>query len=134
MKAIVKRDRRCEVDREFDKLWNKLCRDAKLTAFQSQMVAQYLREIMGRRIHEIESARDMGWIAALIEGEKFGTDVKRGAVRLTRTQQLCANIINEAYGHECLDANGFWQSYDGCGLGYLQARLRRHGVEYDTAL
>jgi hypothetical protein len=86
------------------------------------------------RIHEIESAKDMGWLLALIESEGFGTDVKRGAKRLLRVQQKCVDICNEAYGHECIDANGFWQKYDGCGLEYLQNRLARYEVEYDLAL
>ena len=134
MNAIVKKDRRSEIDRKFDMMFNGMVAKAKLTPKQSQIVSRYLREIMGMRLHEIESARDMGWISALIESEKFGTDTKRGATRLVRVQQKCADIINEAYGHECIDANGYWQSYDGCGLEHLQQRLALHGVEYDTAI
>jgi hypothetical protein len=134
MKAIVTTDKRNDIDRKFDMMYNGMVAKAKLTPKQSQIVARYLREIMGMRLHEIESARDMGWMAALIEGEKFGTDVKRGAKRLVRVQQKCVDIINEAFGHECVDANGYWQSYDGCGLEHLQQRLARHGVEYDTAI
>lgn len=93
-----------------------------------------LRSIIERRIHEIESAVDMGWLLALIESEHFGTDVKRGAKRLPRVQQKAADYRNEAYGHKCLDANGVWQKYDGCGLQHLQQRLLRHGVEYDLKL
>ena len=134
MNVLIKRDRRSDIDRKFDDMWNRLCREANLSARQSILVARYLREIMGMRIHEIESAIDMGWLIALIESEKFGTDVKRGAKRLVRVQQKCADVRNEAYGHECIDANGFWQKYDGCGLEHLKMRLARHGVEYDTAL
>ena len=79
MKAILKKDNRNEIDREYDTLWNKLCREANLSARQSILVARYLRLIIERRIHEIESAVDMGWLLALIEREHFGTDVKRGA-------------------------------------------------------
>ena len=134
MKAIINTDKRNDIDRKFDMMYNGMVAKAKLTPKQSQSVSRYLREIMGMRLHEIESARDMGWLSALIESEKFGTDTKRGATRLVRVQQKCVDIINEAYGHECIDANGYWQSYDGCGLEHLQQRLLRHGVEYDTTL
>lgn len=134
MKAILPKDRRSKIDSKFDDMWNKLCRDANLSMKQSVIVAQYLREIMGMRLHEIESAKDMGWLIALIETEKFGTDVRRGAKRLLRVQQRCADVCNEAFGHECIDANGFWQKYDGCGLEHLQNRLAQYGVEYDMKL
>ncbi len=134
MRAIIDRDKRSEIDRKFDDMWNRLCREAKLSTKQSMLVARYLREIMGMRINEIESAVDMGWIIALIESEKFGTDVKHGAKRLLRVQQKSADVRNEAYGRECIDANGFWQKYDGCGIEHLQSRLLRYGVEYDTKL
>lgn len=134
MKAIINKDRRSDIDRKFDDMWNKLCREANLSAKQSRIVSKYLREVMGMRLHEIESARDMGWLIALIESERFGTDAKHGATKLVRTHQKCVDVINEAYGHECVDANGYWQSYDGCGLEHLQQRLARHGVEYDMAL
>ena len=134
MNAIVKKDRRSEIDRKFDMMFNGMVAKAKLTPKQSQIVSRYLREIMGMRLHEIEAARDMGWLLSLIEGEHYGTNAKRGAIKLVRAQQRCADIINEAYGHECIDANGYWQSYDGCGLEHLQQRLARHGVEYDTAI
>lgn len=134
MNAIVKKDKRNEIDRKFDMMYNGMVAKAKLTPKQSQIVARYLREIMDMRLHEIESAKDMGWILALVESEKFGTDVKHGAKRLLRVQQKCVDIINEAYGHSCIDANGYWQSYDGCGLEHLQQRLSRYGVEYDTTI
>lgn len=134
MKAILPKDQRSKIDSKFDDMWNKLCREANLSARQSMLVARYLREIIGMRIHEIESAKDMGWLLALIESEKFGTDVNRGAKRLLRVQQKCVDVCNEAFGHECIDANGFWQKYDGCGLEHLQKRLAKYGVEYDMAL
>ena len=134
MNAIVKKDRRSEIDRKFDMMFNGMVAKAKLTPKQSQIVSRYLREIMGMRLHEIEAARDMGWLLSLIEVEHYGTDVKRGATKLLRVQQGMADIVNEAYGHDCIDANGYWQSYDGCGLEHLQQRLARHGVEYDTAI
>lgn len=134
MKALLPKDRRSKIDSKFDDMWNRLCREANLSARQSMLVARYLREIMGMRIHEIESAVDMGWLLALVESEKFGTDVKRGATRLLRVQQKCADIRNEAFGHECVDANGFWQKYDGCGLEHLQSKLARYNIDYDMAL
>lgn len=134
MKSLVKRDRRCEIDKEFDMAWNRMCREAKLSPKQSAVVAHYLRWVIRRRIVEIESAVDMGWLIALIESEKFGTDVKKGAKRLMRVQQYCADIRNEAFGHDCIDGNGDFNEYDNCGLEHLQIRLNRHGVEYDTNL
>lgn len=131
MKAIVQKDNRCEVDKVFDNLWNKLCREARLSPMQSNLVAKYLRTIIEMRIHEVESAVDMGWLIALIESEHFGTDVSRGAKRLLRAQQYSADVRNEAYGHSVIDGNGVWQDYDNCGCEHLQIRLKRHGVDYD---
>ncbi len=133
MNAIVQKDKRSDLDKKYDKMWNDLCRNAKLTARQSTLVSYYLRELLTLRIHEIESACDMGWLSALIESEGFGTDQKRGATRLMRVQQLAADIRNEAYGKECVNANGRIE-YDGCGIEHLQTRLRSHGVEYDMQL
>lgn len=134
MKAKVQLDKRNEIDRKFDDMWNKLVRTAKLTPMQSNLVAKYLREIMGMRMHEIESAKDMGWILALIESEGFGTDVSKGAKRLLRVQAKCVEICNEAFGHGCADGNGYWGGYDGCGIEHLQTKLARYGVEYETNL
>jgi hypothetical protein len=132
MKTLVERDRRCEFDKEFDKAWNKMCREAKLNPKQSAIVAHYLRWVIRKRHVEIESAVDMGWLIALIESEHFGTNVNRGAKRLMRVQQYAVDVRNEAYGHTCIDGNGDWNEYDNCGLEHLQIRLKRHGVEYDT--
>lgn len=132
MNAIVDRDRRCKVDKAFDGAWNRMCREARLTPKQSAVVAQYLRWLVEKRIMETESAVDMGWLIALIESEKFGTDVNKGAKRLLRVQQYACNVRNEAYGHSCVDGNGDFVDYDNCGLEHLQIRLKNHGVEYDT--
>lgn len=134
MNARVRIDNRSEADRKFDELWTKMTKNARLSPMQSRIVADYLRQIMNLRIHEIESACDMGWLIALIESEKFGTDVKKGAVKLLRTQQYACDVRNEAYGHDIIDGNGWYNDYDGCGLQHLQMRLERHGVEYDTNL
>lgn len=132
MKALVERDRRCAEDKAFDGAWNKMCKEARLNPKQSAIVAQYLRWVIIKRMIEIESAVDMGWLIALIESEHFGTDVKRGAKKLVRVQQYACDVRNEAFGHDCIDGNGDWNEYDNCGLEHLQIRLHRHGVEYDT--
>lgn len=134
MKAIYKRDRRDDDDKKYDDLWNKLCRNARLNHMQSTLVSKYLRDIIGMRIHEIESAIDMAWLISLIESEKFGTDVKRGAKRLIRAQRYARDVANDEYGKGCVNANGVWDDYDGCGLEHLKLRLEKHGVEYDFNL
>lgn len=134
MKSRVNLDRRGEADRKFDDMWNKLCRDARLTPIQSSLVAKYVRELLGIRMHEVESAVDMGWLISLIEGEGFGTDVSKGATRLLRVQQKACEARNEAFGKGCFNANGSWDNYDGCGLEHLKVRLARYNVQYDTGI
>ncbi len=134
MKAKVELDNRCEKDKKWDILWSDMVTKAKLSFIQRQVVAKYLRELLAVRIHEVESAVDMGWIIALIESENFGTDVSRGATKLLRVQDYAANVRNEAYGHDCIDGNGHWTDYDGCGLEHLKVRLKRYNVEYETNL
>ena len=134
MKAIINKDKRNEEDKKYDILYNKMVRQAKLNPVQEKIVATYLRHLFGMRMHEIEAAVDMGWLIALIESEKFGTDVARGAKRLIRAQKYAVEARNEAYGNGCFNANGIWDKYDGCGLEHLKVRLSRHGVEYDTKL
>lgn len=134
MNVKVVRDERSETDRKYDELWSKLCKSARLTPMQSNLVAKYLREIIGMRIHEIESAVDMGWLISLIESEHFGTNVNKGAKRLIRAQQYACDTRNKAYGHDCINANGHYEKYDGCGLAYLKNRLMSYSVEYDTNL
>lgn len=134
MKARINMDLRSAIDKQWDMLWNTLVRQARLSPMQSNLVARYVRGLMALRVNEIESACDMAWLLALIESEGFGTDAKRGAKRLLRVQQKCADIRNEEYGHTCVDANGQWQDYDGCGCEHLQKRLKEYGVEYDMRL
>ena len=133
MKARVTLDKRSDFDKKWDKLWNDLVRNAKLTPIQSALVGRYLRELLGMRMGEIEAACDMAWLTALIESENFGTDVSRGAKRLLRVQQHAADVRNEAYGKKCIDANGNID-YDGCGIDHLKVRLARYGVEYNTRI
>lgn len=65
MNAIVQKDKRCDIDKRYDKMWNDLCRNAKLTARQSTLVSFYLRELLTLRIHEVESARDTNCLTCL---------------------------------------------------------------------
>lgn len=132
MKAKVTGDKRPQFDKMWDDLWNAMVKAANLNPRQAYLVRAYVRELMGLRIHEIEAAVEMGFLIALIEGEKFGTDVKRGASRLIRVQKNAVEARNEAYGHDCIDANGTLVDYDGCGIEHMKVRLRRHGVEYET--
>jgi hypothetical protein len=131
MKAIIKKDNRSSADRKFDDMWNKMVRDAKINPTQERIIGSYLRELLVIRVHETQSADDMSWLLSLIEGEHYGTSIKHGAIRLLRAQAKSAEIRNDAYSHSCIDANGVFQKYDGCGLEYLQNRLKSHEVEYD---
>lgn len=133
MKAKVNLDKRTDFDKKWDKMWNEMVRNANLNPRQGAIVGHYLRSLLTMRMHEIESACDMAWLIALIESEKFGTDVSKGAKKLIRVQQYAVNVRNEAYGNNCIDANGDID-YDGCGLGHLQVRLQRHRVEYETGV
>ena len=134
MKAIVNKDRRSEADKKFDSMWNKMVREAKLNRIQENTVAAYLRELLGIRMREVTSAVDMSWIISLVEKEKFGTNVSRGATRLLRAQAYAADLRNEAYGKGCVNANGVWDKYDGCGLERLQSKLAGYDIEYDANL
>ena len=131
MKAKVNLDKRCHSEKVYNAMYNAMVKDAHLSPKQEVVVAKFIRAIIAMRIHEVESAVEMGFHIALIEGEKFGTDVKRGAKRLLRVQENAVAARNEAYGKECIDANGNL-TYDGCGLEHLQTRLARYGVEYQT--
>lgn len=133
MKAKVTLDKRNEVDRLWDAKYNKMVRTANLSPRQSAVVSKYLREIIGLRLHEIEAAVEMSYLLALIECEKFGTNVKRGAKRLIRVQQKAVDVRNRAYGHKCIDANGCID-YDGTGIERMKLMLEGYGIEYDTNL
>lgn len=131
MNVRVKADNRSEIDKRFDSVYNKMVRDAHLSPKQENIVSTFLHKIMQMRTNEIEGAIEMSYLIALIESEHYGTDKKR-AIKLPRVQAYAAEVINEAYGHACIDSAGFWCSYDGCGLERLVQRLARSGVEYDT--
>lgn len=134
MKVRFNRDNRTSFDRQYDDLWNKLCREAQLTPRQMNLTAQYLRAIIAQRIVEVEGAVDMSWLIALIERENYGTDVKRGAKKLMRDQQYACDVRNKAFSNDYVDGNGTWHDYDNCGSEHLKVRLSRYGIEYDTKL
>ncbi|MBQ3015280.1 MAG: hypothetical protein IJD79_00710 [Clostridia bacterium] len=131
MNVIIQKDKRSPLDRQYDDLWNKLVRDANLSSMQRTLVARYLRAIISKRFEEIVEAMDMTYILALIESEHFGVDESRGATRLKRVRDKSLEIREEAYSHSCIDANGHYQKYDGCGREYLANRLKQYGVIYD---
>lgn len=134
MKVLAKADNRSEIDKKFDTIYNKMVRDAHLTPKQRNIVDTYLHKIMQMRIAEVEAAVEMAYLISLIENEHYGTNPKRRATRLYRVQAGATEAINEAYGHSCYDADGFWNSYDGCGFERLRLRLERNGVEYESKL
>ena len=133
MKVKVKADNRSEIDKRFDSIYNKMVRDAHLSPKQENIVATYLHKIMQMRINEVEAATEMSYLIALIESEHYGTDKKR-AKKLPRVQAYAVDVINEAFGHSCIDSAGFWNSYDGCGVERLKVRLERNGIQYDLKI
>lgn len=133
MKAKVIRDRRSDIDREYDDLFNKMVRDAGLSARQRIIVQTYLRNIIRMRIHEIEAAVEMSYLLALIKSEKYGTDPRR-STKLKRVQKAATEELDDVYDRGCINANGIWDDYDGCGLERLQHRLSNLGIEYDCKI
>jgi hypothetical protein len=129
MKVKVKADRRSAIDREYDDMYNKMLRESGINARQSVIVKTFLRAIVRRRIQEIEAAVEMGYLLALIETERFGTSPK--STRLKRVQARAAEHINEAYSRGYINANGFFEDYDGCGYERLKAKLHGYGLEYE---
>ncbi len=127
MNVKVNTDHRSDVDKLFDAKYNKMVSVAKLNPRQATIVKAYVRDLLGIRIHEVESCVDIAWLIALIESEGFGTDPKRGATRLLRVQQAAVDIRNEAYGHKPVVANGILRAYVCCGLGHRQTGLARSG-------
>lgn len=132
MKARVNLDKRGRTAKREDELLNAMKRDAGLNPRQFAIVGHYYRQLIGLKIHETEAAVEMSYLISLIESEKFGTDVSHGAKKLLRVQRLACEAREEAYGKSCVDANGLYNAYDGCGLEHLEIRLARHGVDYET--
>lgn len=128
MKAKVELDKRNELDKKYDMMWNKLCREAGLNPKQKFVVSKYVREILGTRMNEVQAATEMAYMLSLIEIENFGT--RRGSNRLLRVQDRARQHIDETYGSKSVDANGIF-GYDGCGYERLVNRLKSKGMEYD---
>jgi len=128
MKAKVELDKRSELDKKYDQMFNKMVEKARLTPKQEMVVSAYLRNIIGERIQEVENAMNMGFWIGLIELEHFGCNKR--ATKLPRLQNYVRDVVNEAYGKEGLDANGVWNKYDGCGIEHLKMKLARRGVEF----
>ena len=128
MNAKVQKDRRCNEDKRHDMLFNKLVRDANLSARQRMIVKHYTDKLIRETIDEVENAVSYGYCIALIESEHFGCG--KTATRIPRVQRYVRDVLNEAYGHECFDANGRL-GYDGCGIGRLRIRLQNNGVEVE---
>lgn len=131
MKARVNLDKRGRIAKREDELLNAMKRDANLNPRQFAIVGHYYRQLIGLKIHETEAAVEMSYLISLIEGEKYGTDPKR-ATKLLRVQKGACEAREEAYGKSCVDANGCYNAYDGCGLEHLEIRLARHGLDYET--
>lgn len=126
MKSKVELDKRCNFDKKYDRMFDRMVRDAKLSPKQKYIVSQYLEAIIGENVKEVENAMDMGYTIGLIEVEHFGHNKR--ATKLPRLSKYVRGVLNEAYGQDCIDANGRIH-YDGCGIEHLVVRLSRHGVE-----
>lgn len=128
MKAKVTLDKRNELDKKYDMMWNKLCREANLNPRQKYVVQKYIRDILGTKMNEVQAATEMAYMLGMIETVNFGT--KKGSTRLLKVQDRAREHINETYGSKSFDANGIY-GYDGCGYERLVNRLKSKGVEYD---
>ena len=127
MKAKVVLDKRDEFDKKYDILFEKMVRDASLNPRQKYIVQNYLKSIIGEKIREVEDAMDIGFWIGLIDLFQFGHNKR--ATRLIRLQKYVREILNEAYGKDCINANGEIE-YDGCGLYRLKNRLKNYGIEF----
>lgn len=127
MKAKATLDKRADIDKRYDALFEKMARDAALTPKQRYIVSTYLHNIIGDKIHEVENAMDMAFWLGLIELYQFGHNKR--ATRLIRLQGYVRDLLNEAYGHDCVNANGQIE-YDGCGYIRLENRLKNYGIQF----
>ena len=96
MKARVNLDKRGRIAKREDEMLNAMKRDAGLNPRQFAIVGHYYRQLIGLKIHETEAAVEMSYLISLIEGEKFGTDVSRGAKKLLRVQKGACEAREEA--------------------------------------
>ena len=127
MKAKVCLDKRADIDKKYDVLFERMVRDAALSPKQRYIVSAYLHNIIGDKIHEVENAMDMAFWLGLIELYQFGHNKR--ATRLIRLQKYVRDLLNEAYGHDCINANGEIE-YDGCGYIRLENRLKNYGIQF----
>jgi hypothetical protein len=127
MKAKVVLDKRDEFDKKYDILFEKMVRDASLNPRQKYIVSHYLKSIIGEKIREVENAMDMGFWLGLIELFQFGHNKR--ATRLLKLQKYVRDVLNEAYGVDCINVNGQIE-YDGCGIYRLKNRLKNYGIEF----
>ena len=127
MEVLANTDRRSKEDKRYDVLFDKMVRSANLNPRQRYIVREYLRGIVHEKIQEVEDAMAIAFWIGLIEQQKFGCN--KTATRLTRLHKYVREILNEAYGHDCVNANGQIE-YDGCGLLYLKNRLKNFGVKF----
>lgn len=127
MKAKVELDKRNATDKREDRMFDKMVRDANLSPKQKYIVTRYFDVTIGEKIREVENAMNMGFWIGLIELHKYGHNKR--ATKLPNLQNYVRDVINEAYGKDCVDANGR-VCYDGCGIEHLKAHLARHGVEF----
>lgn len=128
MKVKTELDKRGSLDKRYDLMFNKMVRDANLSPKQRMIISAYLKSILDEKIKEVENAMDMGYCIGLIEVEKFGCNKR--ATRLPKLRKYVRGVVNQAYAHETIDANGVWNNYDGCGIERLEMRLERLGVVF----
>ena len=133
MNVKVVKDRRSEIEKRFDEMFNKMVRDAGLNARQRVIVQTYLRNLMRLKINEVEAVMEMSYLLALIKSEKYGTD-PRNSTRLKRVQKAAAEELDDVYQKGFINANGVWDDYDGCGIDRLKSRLANYGIDYDTKI
>lgn len=127
MKAKVCLDKRADIDKKYDVLFERMVRDAALSPKQRYIVSTYLHNIIGDKIHEVENAMDMAFWLGLIELYQFGHNKR--ATKLIRLQKYVRDLLNEAYGVDCINANGQIE-YDGCGYIRLGNRLKSYGIQF----
>lgn len=127
MEVLANSDRRSKEDKRYDVLFDRMVRSAKLNPRQSYIVREYLRGIVHEKIQEVEDAMSIAFLVGLIELYKFGCN--KTATRLPKLHKYVREILNDAYGHDCINANGQIE-YDNCGLARLKNRLHNHGVKF----
>lgn len=133
MNVKVIKDRRSDIEKRFDEMWNKMVRDAGLNARQRVTVQAYLRSLLRIKMNEVMAAMEMSYLLALIKSEKFGTDPRK-STRLLRVQKAAAEELDDVYKKGFINANGVWDDYDGCGVDRLKARLGNYGIDYDIKI